>query len=220
MDFDSDLDDVDLPPDASTLALPDVDRMLRAMRSIQKELDTYQHMHQIEVDRLAERYHQVCGPLKDRLDQLEQAVTQFGVKTWVDFGKTSMHLPNGSITSRKVSDPLTVDSNNETLREFVTRHCPGDTAAAIGVTYKVFTGPLRSLLDQMESDGLVVRAVRNGEHLFTIDSPDGEPPRWSRRMEPGEVGVYVDGGTGEIIPGITWEYGGDLGSGRNFTVKA
>jgi len=210
--FDDDsVADIDGPPDASTLGLDQVSKMLRLLRHLYRELGEYEALHQAELSRIAAAHERYAAPVVRRIERIEEVLRQYAARAWVDFRKARTITPNGAITaSRALLPELTV--RDDVLAEWTW------VGPIVELRPKVPVAKLRDLLGQLERQDTVRRAVLRDETLVVIEQ--GEV--FERELRDGERGVYVerlgDDDPWLLIEGLQWTPAGHYGSGRTFTV--
>ena len=176
------------PPDAASLAADDVSRMLGGLRRLMARAADYQLLHDRELARLEARRAELVGPVIARIERLEQTLKEYGLRAYLDFGKTGTILvtPNGSIkASRPLVPGLQVDDAK--VAEWLS------PLASAAVTYhpKVSKSAARTHLEQGEQDGSYRRAiVIEQDGRFIVIALIGDRP-WLGEMEPGWRGVWI-----------------------------
>lgn len=213
--FDGDVpdDDDSWAPDPSTLAAPQVSKMLRVLRNMYAELADYELLHRGELARLAATHERHAGPVVKRIKSLEASLRSYALRSYIDFGKTRTVTPNGAITaSRPLVTELTIV--DEDLAQWAT------VAPIVESRAKVPVGKLRPLLERLEAEDRVHRALMVDGELTILDTSQD----LMRPLRPGETGVYVERPADDadpwlLIEGLTWSPPGYDGSGRTFTVS-
>ncbi len=220
---DVDWDDPDAEPsipDASEANLETVSRMLAAMRRLTNRIAEYEILHQNELARLSEQKERVVGPTRRRLDWLRSTVEQYAVRSFLDFDKTKIGTPNGTISSNQTKPVLTVDD------ERAGNYWEDLDPDLVSWKPKVDVKKLRAKLDRMIADGELEQVIvsTSGEHVVI---PAGAA--WRKPFGQFESGQFwrppvVDTETGEVapggeyLPGVTWAPSGTDGCGRNIHI--
>lgn len=208
---DDSLADIDGPPDASTLQLDQVSKMLRLLRHLYAELGEYEQLHQAELARIAAAHERYAGPVVRRIEQVEEVLRRYAARSWIDFRKAKTITPNGAITaSRALLPELAV--RDDVLADWTW------VGPIVEQRPKIPLAKLRELLGGLEADGVVRRALLRDQTLVVIEQ--GEV--FERELRDGERGVYLerlgDDDPWLLIEGLQWTPAGHYGSGRTFTV--
>lgn len=226
-------EDQEAPPDAASMAAADVSRMLGALRRLTSRLADYDVLHARELARLDERRTKLIGPVADRIAALEQALRDYGLRAYEDFGKTGTILatPNGSIRcGRPLVSELSI--KDDTVEEWLKWLAPD------AVTYKAKIGKadLRFHLEQGVDKGQYRQAIvldrgPDGVVVLVVVDPAEHPMGWHGEFTDEQTGIWIrphestwpDAGeiitdASRIVQGVTWHPTGERGCGRNFTI--
>lgn len=217
-------EDPDETPESRLMSVERVNAMLGRWYRLQAEIDEYDRMHEAEIKRLTERRARAIGPVEKRVGRIRSAVEQFAVRSFLDFGKTNLRVPNGDIQSRPVV--AAIDYDGQGLFKWAVEHGEFDDMIELRPHFDL--KKLRKWLDERVEKGhlqrLVVWEGIDGPEFEVIDEKDG----WHQEFPDGWTGVWFWTETGaeeygrnegEMLPGVNWAPKGTLGSGRNFKVK-
>ena len=218
-----DVDDESDPhiPDASEANIEMVSRMMASIRKLSTQLAEYEVLHVAEQRRLDEQHAKVAGPIVRRIRHLQTVVESYGVRSFLDFKKTKIATPNGTITSRVTKPKLVVDDHE--AGNFWQEEDP----SLVDWKPKVLVAPLRAKLDQMEVNGEIYRCVVTDEGEMIGEQLIKPGEEYRQEFELNQTGRYRivgfkapedDPNMEPYIPGVFWEPSGTLGSGRNFHV--
>lgn len=217
-------DDQNQPEENLLWSVERVNAMLGRWYRLQLDVDEYDRLHKAEIQRLKDRRDRAVGPVERRINRIRNAVEQFAVRSFLDFGKTSLRVPNGDIESRPVV--ISIDYDAEKLFKWAVDHGEFDDIIELKPTFDM--KKLRAWLEARVEEGhlqrLVVWEGADGPEFELVDEKVG----WHNEFLAGQEGVWFwteTGATeygreeGQMLPGLTWSPKGTLGSGRNFKVK-
>lgn len=215
------------PDPAPQDALPSVDlvnAMMGRWHRLNAQIDEYDRLHRSEIERLEFRREKAVGTIERRRNRIRRAVEQFAVQSYLRFGKTSVHIPNGDIESRPVLTDIKTDA---TVAQPWMVMIPELDEAWDRVPV-IHLKEFRAWLDQRVAEGhlqrLVVWEGVDGPEFELVDEKVG----WHSELHGTQEGVWFWTETGaekyktaegEMLPGVTWSPKGTFGSGRNFRVK-
>lgn len=217
-----DVESPETPPDSPVASVERVNAVLGRWHRLEAEIEAYDRLHRAEIERLDQRRQATVGPIERRIARLRRSVEQFAVQSFLTFGKTNLHVPNGDITSRPVVPAI--ERDDQVAHRWMSTI--DDLNDAWEFVPKIDLRKLRSWLDERLAVGHLQRLVghRGGDWFVTVDEEQG----WHSEFGPDEVGYWFWTETGaeaygtregEMLPGVTWAPKGTLGSGRNFKVK-
>lgn len=217
-------EDPDQAPESRLLSVERVNAMLGRWYRLKAEIEEYDRMHEAEIRRLTERRMAAIGPVEKRVNRIRYAVEQFAVRSFLDFGKTTLRVPNGDISSRAVVPDI--DYDRDKLYDWAVEHGEFDDMVELRPHFDM--KKLRAWLDERVAQGHIERLVIwegiDGTEFEVVDEKVG----WHSEFVGTQQGVWFWTETGaeeygrnegEMLPGVTWSPKGTLGSGRNFKVK-
>lgn len=217
-------EDPDETAETRLMSVERVNAMLGRWYRLQAEIDEYDRLHDAEIKRLTERRAQAIGPVENRVGRIRYAIEQFAVRSFLDFGKTSLRVPNGDIQSRPVVPAI--DYEGQELFEWAVEHGEFDDIIELRPWFDM--KKLRKWLDDRVAQGHLQRLVIwegiDGPEFEVVDEEKG----WHGEFFDGWKGAWFWTETGadeygrnegELLPGVSWSPKGTLGSGRNFKVK-
>lgn len=217
-------EDPETPPSAPLPTVELVNAMMGRWRRLELEIDEYDRLHEAEMERLRLRREEAIGPVLKRVSRIRFAVEQFAVRAFLDFGKTSLRVPNGDIQSRPVVPAI--DYDGEKLFKWAVEHGEFDDMIELRPHFDM--KKLRKWLEDRLEQGHIQRLVLHGDEPGVDFDLVDEKVGWRDEFAPGWTGVWFWTETGaeeygrqegEMLPGVTWSPKGTLGSGRNFKVK-
>lgn len=214
-------------PDASTLNLDLASRMMGALRHLNHRVAEYAVLDEAERRRLDAAREKAIGPVVRRIRSIEQSLTDYAVKSFLDFDKTKLATPNGVISSNSTLPKLVVDDKE------AGNYFENEDPSLVVWTPKILMGDLRKWLLKGEEDGTLIRQVLtddpDSDQIGVIDAPSTKPYRTP--FGPHDRGVWriVGGGVYDTengpedrgpayVPGVEWRPSGDGSVGRNFHI--
>jgi hypothetical protein len=208
-----------------------VSRMMSAMRRLNAEIAEYDRLDAAERRRLDTARDRAIGPLVRRVEFLAGIVQDYAVRAFLDFGKTRLATPNGTITSNPTQPALVVD--DDVAGQFF------ETTERVDLVAwkpKVPVKDLRTWLETAEANGELVRCIVTTTddgveeldlppgHVYRFPFTDAETGRWripggGQEPTPDVAHEVVGAGPDRYLPGVTWSPSGTGASGRNFHIK-